>query len=240
MTAGTRSTTDASSVASHAVDRELPYQPRKLSRGERNRREVFVYFSPRNQRVVTIADVVNAAVALKFEFDPLIQSYVERPRRLQLTPKQQIDVSLWTRDVSGEERFWLVIPEAGTVGSTAGTVSIRDRVELDAASVRNGIRLHYLTEPELLSARCALTTALELLPLVWDYGRLPTRSLVRNQIHACLASIERVSLSHLTKTLEFTPASIRAVVAGMIHLGEIRLVDYVPGATDAVLEVVHA
>ncbi len=240
MTAGTTATADASSVASHAIDPKLPYTPRKLTRGERNRREVLVFFSPRNQRIVTIADAVNSAVALKFEFDPNIKRYIERPRRIQLTAKQQIDVSFWTRDASGEERFYLVVPETGTVGSTTGTVSIRDRGELDEAAQRNGIRLHYVTEAELLSARTWLATGFELLPLVWDYGRLATRSLIRNQIRARLANIERVSLSNLIKTLDFTPASVRAVVAGMIHHGELRLVDYLPGAVDAVLEVAHA
>lgn len=240
MTAGTTATADASFVASHTTDANLPYAPRRLTRGERNRREVFVFFSPRNQRVATIADVVNAAVGLKFEFDPNIQNYVERPRRIQFTTKQQIDVSFWTRDASGEERFYLVVPEAGTVGSTTGTVSIRDRSELDEAGRRNGIRLHYVTEAELLSARTWLATGFELLPLVWDYGRLPTRSLIRNQIRARLANTERVSLSNLIKTLEFTPASVRAVVAGMVHRGDLRLVEYLPGASDATLEMLRA
>jgi hypothetical protein len=240
MTAGTTATADASSVASHATDSNLPYTPRKLTRGERNRREVFVFFSPRNQRVVSIADAVNAAVALKFEFDPNIQKYVERPRRIQFTTKQQLDVSFWTRDKTGEERFYLIVPEAGTVGSTTGTVSIRDRSELDDAAQRNGIRLHYVTESELLSARTWLATGFELLPLVWDYGRLATRSLIRNQIRARLAISDRVSLSNLIKTLEFTPANVRAVVAGMVHQGEVRLVDYLPCAADAVLEVTRA
>ena len=82
MTAGTTATADASFVASHAIDPKLPYTPRKLTRGERNRREVLVFFSPRNQRIVTIADAVNSAVALKFEFDPNIKRYIERPRRI--------------------------------------------------------------------------------------------------------------------------------------------------------------
>ena len=124
MTAGTTATADASSVASHAIDPKLPYTPRKLTRGERNRREVLVFFSPRNQRIVTIADAVNSAVALKFEFDPNIKRYIERPRRIQLTAKQQIDVSFWTRDASGEERFYLVVPETGTVGSTTSFSSL--------------------------------------------------------------------------------------------------------------------
>lgn len=237
MTAGTSATPETSSVALHATDPNLPCQPRKLSRGERNRREVFVFYSPKNQRIVTIADAINAAVGLKFEFDPNIQKYIERPRRIQFTPKQQIDLSFWTRDVSGEERFYLVVPEAGTIGSTTGTVSIRNRDELDAAADRNGIRLHYLNEHELLSARAWLATGFELLPLVWEFGRLATRSLIRNQVRARLASTERVALSSLIRTLDFTPASVRVVVAGMIHKGELRLVDYVPGAADAILEV---
>lgn len=239
MTAGRTATADASSAGSHANDHNLPYTPRKLTRGERNRREVFVFYSPRNRRVVTIADAVNAAVALKLEFDPRIQKYTERPRRIQLTPKQQIDISFWARVGSGEEHFYLVVPEAGTVRSTTGTARIQDRGELDEAARRNGVRLDYITESELLSARNWLATGFELLPLVWDYERLASRSLIRNQILARLRNTERVSVMNLIKTLDFTPAGVRAVVAGMIHQGELRLVDYVTGAPDAIVEVLR-
>lgn len=240
MTAGIASTSPTSAVL-HRTDTSLPYQPRPLTRGERSRREVFVFYSPKNQRITTIADAVQAALAIRFEFDPTLSNYVERPRRIQYTPKQQLDISFWTKcKKTGEERFHLLIPESGTVGSTSGTVSIRDKEKLDEAAARNGVILHYPTERELLAARTWLATGFELLPWVWWYGHLVTRSIIRNQIRAQLEQVERVTLCSLIRTLNHPPSHVRAVVAGMIHDGALVLVDYVPGAVDAVLEAPHA
>lgn len=243
MTVGTRAT-QATPIEAHATTSALPYEPRRLTRGERGRREIFVYFSVRNQRIVTVADTVNVAMVLQLEFDVSLTHFVERPRRLQLSDKQQIDISFWTRSKTGEERFWLVIPDSGKVGSTSGTFAIRDRSVLDAAAERQGLILHYVTEEQLLASRLWLATAFELLPLVWLHQRLVNRSLIRMRVEEQLRQVERMSLSGLIKALAheptYEPTRVRAVVAAMIHQGRLRLVDYQPGASDAVLEVVHA
>ena len=62
MTAGTKAT-QTNPINAHAVNATLPYAPRTLNRGERSRREVFVFFSPRNQRITTIADMVISSTA---------------------------------------------------------------------------------------------------------------------------------------------------------------------------------
>ncbi len=239
MTAGTKAT-QATPIQAHATTAHLPYTPRVLSRGERSRRELFVYFSSRNQRIVTIADMVNVAMGLRLEFDPTLSQYVERPRRLQLSDKQDIDITFWTRSTSGEERFVLVIPEGGTVGSTSGTVAIRDRSVLDAAAHRQGLTLHYVSQEELLAHRSWLATAFELLPLVWLHERLLNRSMIRARIEGLMRNVARTNLSGLIQALDYEPIHVRAVVAGMVHQGALRLVDYQPGALDAVLEVPHA
>ena len=239
MTAGTKAT-QTNPINAHAVNATLPYAPRTLNRGERSRREVFVFFSPRNQRITTIADMVNVAFAMRLEFDPTLSHYIERPRRLKVSDKQEIDITFWTLSKTGEETFHLVIPESGTVGSTTGTIAIRDRSLLEAAAQRQGITLHFVTEDELLSSRTWLATAFELLPLVWQYGRLLNRSMIRARIEGLMRNVERVNLSSLLKALDYEPSHVRAVVAAMVHEGSVRLVDYQPGGVDAVLEVPHA
>lgn len=238
MTAGTKAT-QSTPITAHAVDTTLPYQPRTLNRGERSRREVFVFFSPRNQRIATIADTVNVAFAMQLEFDASLSAYVERPRRLQLSDKQEIDIAFWSRSKTGEERFYMLIPHSTNLGSTTGTVSVRDRGTLDAAAKRQGLVLHYVTEAELLASRAWLATAFELLPLVWEHGRLLNRALIRPHIETLVRNAERVSLASMIEALAYDPCQVQAVVAGMIHEGALRLVDYQPGARDAVLEVPH-
>ena len=240
MTAGSAAIARPLTVPVPPDHSPLPFKPRRLSVGERSRRELFVFHSPRNRRTVTVADFLHLAIALKFEFDPSLVAYVERPRRMALSPRQEIDISFWTRNRDGDERYYLAIPNAGTMSSTSGTVAIRDREALDAAAARHDLRLTYLTEREMLSAIAGSATAFELLPHVWAYQRLVCRSSIRVQILAQLAATSRVTLAQLVATLDFEAANIRAVVAGMIHDGTLRLIDYTPRGTTAVIEVRHA
>lgn len=239
MTAGTAATRVESELTAHATNPALPHQPRKLTRGERNRPEVFVFSSPRNQRMVTVTKFLNFAVALKFEFQPNLECYVERPRRIALSPRQDIDISFWTRNRAGEERYYLTIPASGTIGSTSGTVSIRDRDALDAAAERHGLQLTYLTERELISSMSDCAIHYELLEHVWTYQRLAARSLIRTQILALLGNTPRLTLASLIHNLSFEADNVRAVVAGMVHEGTLRLVDYIAGSAQATLEVFH-
>lgn len=240
MTSGTAATRPLSKYTAHTTPSNLPHEPRKLTRSERNRREIFVFPSPRNARVVTVAEFLHLAVALQFEFDPDLQCYVERPRRIALSLRQDIDISFWTRNKRGEERYYLAIPASGTIGSTSGTVSIRDRAALDAAAERHGIELSYITERELISSTSECAIRFELLHHVWAYQRLVSRSIIQEQILALLADRPRLTLTALIQHLTFDADNVRAVVAGMVHAGGLRLVDYTAGSAQAIVEVYHA
>ena len=240
MTAGNAATRVEADALEHATNPDLPHAPRKLTRSERNHREIFVFHSPRNNRVVTVATLLHLAIGLKFEFEPTLMAYVERPRRIALGPRKEIDISFWTRNRAGEEHYYLAIPNAGTIGSTSGNISIRDREELDAAAERHDLRLNYITEREITSniAQCAI--AFELLPHVWAHSHLTSRSFIREHINGHLANSTKVTLAQLIQMINYPADSIRAVVAAMIHDGTLRLVDYVAGNATVTLEVRRA
>lgn len=242
MPAGNASTrrTSAPTVVRDSTDARLPFSPRVLTRGERSRRLTHVFYSPRNHRSVTVTDVVNAAAAMWFEFDPSLVAYVERPRRLQFSPRQQIDIAFWTRSRSGEERFYLTIPDAGVIGSTSGLVSIRDPAVVADVACRHEIQLHTLSEAYLRSQSTWLRTCHELLLHVWEYQRQPVRSVIRAHIEAFMDKGPRVSLSTLLRTLDYSETAIKAVVAAMVHEGSVQMVEYTPGMIDAVLEANNA
>ncbi len=240
MTAGSAATRVEADAETHSINASLPYKPRLLTRSERNRREIHVFYSPRNNRVVTVAEILHLAIALQFEFNPDLVAYLERPRRMALSPRQDIDISFWTRSRTGEERYYLAIPNAGTIGSSSGTVSIRDRDKLDEAAARHDLQLNYITERDMISAIADCAVAFELLPHVWAYRRLLSRSLIRAEIKALLLNNPRTTLAQLLHLLPFPPDSIRAVVAAMVHDGSLRLVDYIAGNAVVTLEVGHA
>ena len=240
MTAGTAATRDELKPKSHVTNPILPYEPRRLTRSERNRREVFVFPSPRNARIVTVTEYLHLTVALQFEFDSNLQCYIERPRRIALSPRQDIDISFWTRNKQGEERYYLAIPASGTIGSTSGTVSIRDRDALDASAERHGLQLSYITESELVSSIADCAVRFELLHHVWAYQRLVSRTIIQEQILALLTIRPRLTLSSMIQHLAFDADNVRAVVAGMVHAGTLRLVDYTAGSAHAMVEICHA
>lgn len=242
MSAGTAATLADPAITSHYVDKSLPHQPRRLSRSERTRREVLIYYSPRNDRIVTLADAVNIALGLQLEFDPAVARFVERPRRIALTTKQQIDLSFWIRGHDGQERYYLAIPAGGTTGSTSGTVSIRNRDVLDAAAHRHGIELQYVTERELLYSSAERGAYWQLLPHVQHHRRLVNRVLVRAGIDAALALTPRSTLRALTQQFaeRFTTDQVAAVVGTMIHQGALRIIEPAGFCEDSLLEVNHA
>lgn len=242
MTAGSAATFQAQPNAepSHSTDPSLTFQPRRLSRGERSRGLTHVYWSPRNRRIVTLSDSVSAALAMQLEFDYTLACYVERPRQLELTPRQSIDISFWTRSKNGEERFWLAVPDGGAPGTGTGHFAVRDPQLLAAAATRAGISLHIVSESQLRSQMAGLKAFNELLLHVWEYARQPVRSVIRRHIEDRLRNSPRVSLSSLVRGLDFTEGAIKSVVAAMVHDGSARLADYSPGLVDAVLEAPNA
>jgi len=242
MSAGAAATVNATPLTRHHVDESLPFRPRKLSTGERCRRETLTYYSPRNKRIVTLTDAGPVALGLKLEFDPSLVAFVERPRRIALSEKQQIDLTYWTRDVKGKEQFLLFIPSAGTIASTRGLAAVRDREALDAAARRHGIELTYVAERDLLSASAERGAYWQLLPHVQHHRRLRVRSFVEASIEALLAVTPSLTLRGASKQLgeRFTPDQVAAVLASMVHRGRLRIAAPVGFNEDSVLEVARA
>jgi hypothetical protein len=200
------------------------------------------YYSPRNGRIVTLTDAGPISLGLKLEFDPCLQAFVERPRRIALSEKQQIDITFWTRDWNGDEQFLLFIPSSGAVASTTGLAAVRDREVLDAAARRNGIELIYVAERDLLSASAERGAYWQLLPHVQHHRRLLVRSLVEASIEALLAVTPSLTLRGASKQLSerFTADQVAAVLAALVHRGRLRIAAPVGFNEDSVLEVANA
>lgn len=226
-------------ASAHRLDPLLTYSPRPLTRGQRSRREVFVYQSPRNHRVVTIADAACFAYALLLEFDPSVQAYVERPRTLQLTVNSRIDVSFWSISADGQQRFHLLVPHDRTSHGSRGTVPLPADEELEEIALRNGVRVVYVSEAEVMSSLQDVATAYELLPLVWDSERVTARAVIAEQIGHLLSHASLLSLSAIVAASTHPHRQVLATAAWMIHQGMIRLVNHIPGAAEAVLELAH-
>jgi len=229
----------ASAARTKRHDSQPVYTPRPLSRGQRSRPQGFVYPSPRNQRVVTVAEATGFAYALLLEFNPLVRWYVERPRQLQLTPKTRIDVSFWSQDHNGEHHFHLLIPNKRLGRGTSGNVTLPAAEEMGEIARRNGLQVTCVTEADVMSSLQKVAVAYELLPLVWDSDRVPERAVIADQVCTLLRNSSPASLSNLANALNYPNAKTRSTVAWMVHQGKVRLVDYCSGAADAILELAN-
>jgi len=241
MTAGAAATQWPAGVAGAALrsfDPNLPYQPRLLTPNERSKADLYVFYSPRNLRVASITDALNFALGLKFEFDPHIAAYIERPCRLFLSARRHIDLSFWTRSHSGEECFHLAVPTSATVGTAGNDIAAKERDLLQQAVDRQGLKVKYVFEPELVREGEQISTYFRLLAYVQSSRRIVGRETLRNDIHSYLSTVERATFRQLHHILHrHDPRHVTAIVTLMIHDGAIRLSKTSPLSPDSFLEV---
>lgn len=238
MAAGASSTAGSTSDDRPSVSTDVPYRPRTLTRGEATSRETFVFYSPKNDRVVTMCDYLHLALALKLEFNPWLKTYVERPRKMTLAPKLTIDISFWTRDHSGHEQHLLAIPKAGTIGNARDGITLRDRTRLETAAQRHDLQLSYVLEQELLNEGASLRRCFLLLPHVQSSRRVRERITICHGIETYFKVTTRASFAELiTAFPNFSPDHVVAVAATMIHDGALRLADTRPLSPHSALEV---
>jgi hypothetical protein len=242
MTAGASATAAPSTDgARHTTDPSLPYRPRLLSSGEATSREIFVFYSPRNERVVKVCEYLHLALALQLEFDPSLTAYVERPRKINVSTKHAIDIAFWTRDKAGQERFLIAVPKIGTVGYARDGSALRDRDRMNIAADRHELALTYVLEQELLTASQAIRTYFLLLPHVQSVRRIGSRLVIRQALRAYFTATPRATFRTLVAHFEsFSPDHVTAVAASMIHDGTLQLDLSRPLSPDAMLEENHA
>lgn len=240
MSAGLSATVSPEDEAPQPQDTNLPYKPRQLTLGEATSREIFLFHSPKNRRTVKVAEYLHLALALRLEFDPSVESYVERPRKIFVSPKFAIDIGFWTRSKAGPEAFLVGVPNAGTPGHKRDGAVMRDRERMDLAAQRHGITLTYITEQELLTESIAIRTYFELLPHVQYARRVSSRLTIRQGIKAFFTLTPRASFRTLIDYFhQFGRDQVFAVAASLLHRGDLRVDLTRRLSLDSMLEEAH-
>ena len=240
MSAGLSATVSPEDETPQAQDPDLPHKPRQLTLGEATSREIFVFHSPKNHRTVKVTEYLHLALALRLEFDPGVESYVERPRKIFVSPKFAVDISFWTRSKVGQEAFLVGVPNAGTPGHKRDGAVMRDSDRMKLAAQRHDITLTYITEQELLTESIAIRTYFELLPHVQYARRVPSQLTVRQGIKAFFTVTPRASFRTLIDSLpQFGRDQVFAVAALLLHLGNLRIDLTRRLSLDSMLEEAH-
>ncbi|MDZ7514402.1 hypothetical protein, partial [Stenotrophomonas muris] len=121
-----------------------------------------------------------------------------------MTSKTRIDLSFWSERNDGSERFDLIVPATLIMQSTTGSMPLPGKQDLVEIGTRNGVNLTLVTEQELASQLSQIALAYELLPLVWDSGRISARAAIAEQIKALLERAARLNLLSLAAALPYT------------------------------------
>jgi len=96
------------------ANRALPYTARELSTKEVRDEDIYTFNSPKmGGRRTRVAMLPNLILALQLEFDPEVESYIERPRQLACD-SETYEFSFWYRLKSGREFLPLLVSTGST------------------------------------------------------------------------------------------------------------------------------
>jgi len=213
-----------SSRIEKAPNSKLPYTARELSPREVRDEDVYTYNSPKmGGKRIRVAKLANLILALRLEFDPEVESYIERPRQLACD-SETYEFSFWFRLKSGRE-FLPLLVSTGTSepGASARRCHRKERQLLEAAE-RAQLPLKFEFETDLLQLGPAFASWLRMLPGVQLASRFKHRGDLRARILDVAKRVDRVRISQIIDALDgFPPGDVRCVVADLIHAGHLSI-----------------
>lgn len=206
------------------TDTPCPFSARALTTSERRRADLYLFWSPKLHRRVEVVSCLATALALKFEFDPNIVSYIERPRSLAVRGGSPIELAFWTVESRGRERLWLLVPASETLHAGSPRREHRKSQALFEAASAAHLSLDFVFEDQFRKEADLLRSWYRMLPYVQSAEGLPNRVALSHQILAVFEDVPRATLKQIEDTLSgFHPADVRAVTFGLIHQGELNL-----------------
>lgn len=201
---------------------ERPFAPRVLGHAEFRQRDVYRFYSPKEDRPVDVCGPFELAYRLQLEFDPDVTAIVERPRKLAMG-LSRIELTFWFRERTGRERFTLLVPDVATLPGPDGIRRPRQIERLRAAARDSGISLEFVTEDAIKSksARCELYY--HLLGPVQSARALKAGLVVRQEVLRVVELYPRVRVAQVVGDLGHLPAShVHLVIAELLFLGAVK------------------
>ncbi len=200
----------------------LPFSPRPLTQRELRRCDVHMYLSPKCARVVQVIGIPAMSQALLYEFNPSVEAYVERPRRLVLRDRE-IDITFWIRMRDGRERCIFLIPSCDSEPAAGGMRRHRNAEDLLAAGRALGVNLDFISESDVLARTAQISACFRLLPYVQSAYRMHNQVALREQICCLVDRVPSCHLAQVEQALEgFAPSDVRAVICDLIHSGRVH------------------
>jgi len=200
--------------------RTPPYTARELSPKEIREESIYTFNSPKlEDRRVRVANLPSLILALQLEFDPGVESYVERPRLLTCGT-ETYELSFWYRLRSGREYMPLLVPSGSSEPSASGSRRHRKERQLLEAAENAHLPLKFELESDLLKHAAAFASWLRMLPRVQLAVRLSHRFDLRDRILEVAHRFDRLRISQIVDALDgHPPPDVRCVICDLIHEG---------------------
>ena len=218
--------------------RQLPYSARELTPKEVREEDIYTFNSPKHDlRRVRVAKIPNLILALKLEFDPDVESYVERPRLLKCDT-ETYEFSFWYRERSGREYLPLLVPAGSSGPASSGQRRHRKEAQLIAAAEKSQLPLKFEFETDLLSHATEFASRFRMLPSVQLACRFSHRFDLRDRILEVAGRLDRIRISQIVDALEgFPSADVYCVISDLIHAGLLAIDPTVKFTRNAICQV---
>ena len=207
-----------------ATSNKPPYDGRELSPKEVRDEDVYTFNSPKMEgRRTRVAKLANLILALRLEFDPEVESYIERPRKLACD-SETYEFSFWYRLRSGREFLPLLVSTGSSEPGVSASRRHRKERQLLEAAERAQLPLKFEFETDLLQLGATFASWLRLLPGVQLASRFKHRSDLRARILDVAKRFDRVRISQIIGALDgLPPGDVRCVIADLIHAGQLSI-----------------
>jgi hypothetical protein len=224
-----------------ATSSTLPYTARELSPKEVRDEDIYTFNSPKmGGRRTRVAQLPNLILALQLEFDPEVERFVERPRRLTCDT-DTYEFSFWYRLRSGREYLPLLVSTGSTEPAASTRRRHRKERQLLEAAERAQLPLKFEFETDLLQHAAALASWLRMLPGVQLASRFKHRFDLRERILEIARRFDRVRISQIVDVLDGFPAGdVRCVICDLIHAGHLCIDPMSPLTAHAICQVRRA
>lgn len=198
----------------------LPFDPRPLTAKELSNEDVYITYSPKAARSVSLVGVTRLAFWLENEFDRATEAMVERPRNLELYSGRKVEIDFWTRGTDGRETFWAVqgIEECER---TQDGLQPKDANLWDQAAHRASLSLRFVFEHELQQRAQSIANYLRLLPHIQAARRRAEVPSIAGRVKELFSlAVTSLSFQQIEGALGQIPVNVvRMATCTLLHEG---------------------
>lgn len=192
---------------------DCAYKPRALSRYESAQGDLYCTFSPKAGRVVEIVTSEGFDRYLALEFDPRVQAFAERPRRMPFNDHISLEFDFFVHDALGEH-FEIHANRIAHLPDTNEVLRIAASLDLKliviAASAEDGPQVRY--------------NRLAMLPYVQFARRMPQLMTVRDAILPLVRDDPGATFERVERALQaLHPYHVRAATCTLVHAGVLSI-----------------